>query len=128
MGVYIKDIEIPKDCAHCPFCEGNTMDGLCRAAGKWFDDEYKAPENMKSRWIPCSERLPEENGKYLIVYDKGCPDEYTIGIENYEVDCESFGFWNERVDPISWGVIGYDWIDQPVLAWMPLPDPYRREE
>lgn len=42
MSVLIKGMDIPKQCSECRFCEGDTMDGLCRAANKWFDDDYFA--------------------------------------------------------------------------------------
>ena len=49
-----------------------------------------------SEWIPCSDRLPSEDGKYLIVGRQGA-----VNILPYHD-----GMWYGR-----WGVI----------AWMPLP-------
>ena len=40
MSILIKGMEMPKRCCECRFSEGDTMDGLCHAANKWFDDEY----------------------------------------------------------------------------------------
>ena len=40
MSVLIKGMEMPKTCAECRLCEGDTMDGLYHAVSKWFDDEY----------------------------------------------------------------------------------------
>lgn len=40
MTILVKGMEMPKSCAECRFCEGETLDGLCHAAEKWFDDEY----------------------------------------------------------------------------------------
>lgn len=40
MSILIKGMEMPKTCAECRLCEGDTMDGLCHAVSKWFDDEY----------------------------------------------------------------------------------------
>ena len=40
MSILIKGMEMPKSCAECRLCEGDTMDGLCHAVSKWFDDEY----------------------------------------------------------------------------------------
>ena len=56
-----------------------------------------------SEWIPCEERLPSKDGKYLIVGRQGA-----VNILPYHD-----GMWYGR-----WGVI----------AWMPLPKPYRERE
>ena len=80
----------------------------------WDTHEYKvrksnafrmAIEALKqNQWIPCEERLPEENGNYLVTAIwKGKP----------EVDMDYFQFlcqWDDYKDT--------------VVAWMPLPKPY----
>lgn len=59
------------------------------------------------KWIPCSKWLPEENGHYLITAKYGtglyvtCDDYYVYG-------------WDD------WG--------EDVIAWMPLPEPYKGED
>lgn len=40
MAILIPDMEMPKRCSECRLSEGDTMDGLCHAAERWFDDEY----------------------------------------------------------------------------------------
>ena len=90
-----------------------------------------AEERKKHEWIPCSERLPEDcdNRFYMCV------------VENHEEDppmyCQyeegiGFGFWNDVFDEHTLGFVdsyfraneelGYE----TVIAWMPLPEPYRR--
>ena len=54
------------------------------------------------QWIPCSERLPDQNGKYLVV-----GRQKAINILKFDG-----GRWYGK-----WGVV----------AWMPLPEPYREE-
>ena len=39
MSVYIHGMKAPESCHECRMLEGDTMDGLCHAAGKWLDDE-----------------------------------------------------------------------------------------
>ena len=56
----------------------------------------------EQRWIPCSERLPDKNGKYLVV-----GRQKAINILKFDG-----GRWYGK-----WGVV----------AWMPLPEPYREE-
>ncbi len=62
------------------------------------------------RWIPVTERLPEECGDYLITKE-------TIG-------------WNMltcRTIDISYFDSGFVWHKPKVLAWMPLPEPYTED-
>ena len=70
----------------------------------------------KGEWIPCNERLPEDGENVLVTYkttDKIHPCQYH--------DDGSRNPW-------------YSYIDQcrarmnVVLAWMPLPEPYRSKE
>lgn len=86
-------------------------------------------ENMRSeqQWIPCSDRLPEEDGDYLVCYEKGYREDYgfpKIGIAPYEVDCEGFGIWQEEFDLVSMGSLGTEFVEIKVDAWMPLPEPF----
>lgn len=69
---------------------------------------YKAIEKMPSvtpqepKWIPCSERLPEESGYYLTTTMYG------------EVYCD------------YWTGISFD-RQEIIIAWMPLPKVYKAE-
>ena len=67
----------------------------------------KAREPME--WIPCSERLPKENTEVLITLKWG------IDIGEYRN-----GNWYSEL------INHYD--DDNVLAWKPLPKPYRERE
>ena len=63
----------------------------------------------EQRWIPCSERLPEDD-EIVLVSD---------GID-YAV-----AFW--RSDADAWDDPLHGWLDSfgfEVKAWMPLPEPY----
>lgn len=40
MSVLIKGMKIPNNCNDCRFLEGDNMDGLCHAIGRWLDDEH----------------------------------------------------------------------------------------
>ena len=72
-----------------------------------------------TRWIPVSERMPEKTDYYLIQYSREvCPDEMAVAfysVEEAEVDSN------------------YTWEFKPiadckeVIAWMPLPQPYKAE-
>jgi hypothetical protein len=78
-----------------------------------------AEENDRlGQWIPCSERLPEEEEYILLSFAN-----YTgLDIGRYENDGENDKFYpgDEEETYASYGLI--------VNAWMPLPEPYREEE
>lgn len=59
----------------------------------------------KTKWIPVSERLPEEDGCYLVT---------TTGTNNDIIDIAYYtdGIWHKA---------------SRIKAWMPLPAPYRAE-
>lgn len=94
----------------------------------------KAFENIpnESHWIPCTpETMPKKDGEYLVTFEEGYADDYNlslVGIAPFEVDCEGFGFWKEHFDFASMGSLGSDWEEIPVVAWKPLPSPYREED
>ena len=81
-------------------------------------------EEHNNGWIPCSERLPED-GQCVFVQVRDSiqldtNDETPIQIRKYETKHDGF----------SWKQIGYDeWLrNDIVLAWQPLPAPYKGEQ
>lgn len=63
---------------------------------------------MKNRkWIPCSERLPEKSGEYLVSY------------RLFDGDIQT------RTELFVGGEWGNEYVDH--IAWMPLPEPYKAE-
>ena len=68
----------------------------------------------EQRWIPCSERLPEGNGTYLVTYiykddEEGTEEPYAIS--------DIFMLWK--------GAFATEEPTDKALAWMPLPEPYK---
>ena len=64
----------------------------------------------KDQWIPCSERLPED-GTWNIFTDGK-----SISVERYKADAIDHFFPEGR------------WFElEDVIAWRPLPKPYRKE-
>ena len=77
-------------------------------------------KQLNGCWISASERLPDSNKKVL-VYAKGkCRngDLYTVGA------CHN-GFW---FLPTSSDTLGFPFTQHEVIAWMPLPEPYKEVE
>ena len=75
---------------------------------------------IKEEWIPVSERLPEEAGRYLCTVGAS----YRNPREMYYAPQE----WADESDQTKWrstdGSYVYDWF---VIAWMPLPSPWKGE-
>lgn len=76
----------------------------------WFGikEEFGKDTNVTSKddWIPCSERLPEKDMWCLATFESGNVDKIQYLVTN------NWG-WN--------GMRG----DNKVIAWMPLPAPYK---
>lgn len=86
-----------------------------------------ADAKAEQQWISVEERLPEENGRYLVTRGlNACGSLWNrIYIANYS---DLMGIKSER---IWWqGNVGkpdFERLDD-VLAWLPLPAPYREDE
>ena len=65
----------------------------------------------ESGWIPCSERLPGKWGDYLVTKKE-------IGWNCEEYQANDIAYYDRE---------GFHKANT-VLAWMPLPEPYRRGE
>lgn len=72
--------------------------------------EVKPPAIEPTRWTPCSERLPEEECRHYLVTEM-LKEGHCLCILYYSNDESNQDFWNRHV-----------------LAWMPLPEPWKGEE
>ncbi|WP_407461650.1 DUF551 domain-containing protein [Methanobrevibacter sp.] len=61
-----------------------------------------------SSWIPVTERLPDKMGSYITTIDCG----------KYGFATGQRYFFNDEIG----------WNDKDVIAWMPLPEPYTKED
>ncbi len=78
----------------------------------------KQPTVTIDKWIPCSERLPEDTGRYLVFY-KLMSDTPWITVMNYgRIDDDPKKVFYSYDS--EYGEIPYDNI----IAWMPLPEAY----
>lgn len=75
---------------------------------------------QEQKWIPCSERLPEENGFYLV----------TVNAQNRPVRIYEYAPWEMSEEREYWINDCDDHshvFNHFVEAWMPLSEPYREE-
>lgn len=71
-----------------------------------FDDLRKFVDDFPQigDWIPCSERLPEENQSVIACFAHGTVTELR--------------FYDKKFHGI------YDYDEKVIVAWQPLPEPY----
>ena len=71
---------------------------------------------IPNNWIPCSERLPDKRGDYLVTL-RGNGEPWV-----------EIALWNETFGG-RWQMVLYNDVDYSdisnVIAWMPLPEPYQ---
>lgn len=75
---------------------------------------------VEQRWIPCSERLPEAEEKHYWV----CTD------TGYQCQCRWTNinhFWTELTTEWHWHIMDTPQYSK-VIAWMPMPEPWKEGE
>lgn len=96
-----------------PFCRDTLKRTISK---KELEEMLLRAERME--WIPCSERLPKESDYYMAcVYDEEVDDydyrkTWFAHEDDYDMDESE---WRE-LQPF-----------EKVVAWMPLPEPYKGE-
>lgn len=115
MSVLIQGVDMPRHCDECPMRQFNLAH--CQVVGKSTSHHPSGkPMDPESRpswcplvempdWIPVTERLPEETNAYMVTTPAFGGRVHT-----------SVAVWMDD----QW------WIEQPVIAWMPMlkPEPY----
>ena len=96
---------------------------------KVIETIYECEE--KPQWIPCRERLPVEDGESLVLYNirsRYKPYVYDVmsfANDLYQIDEYDF---SDKKGQKGWFYCDRDYgycEDNSVLAWMPLPEPYK---
>lgn len=80
-------------------------------------------DEKENGWIPVSERLPKEDGRYLVTFKHGI-----------KVCMVGYGSCKRTVlgCPIGHGWYSLEeaqyYADDSIIAWMPLPEPYKEDK
>lgn len=97
-----------------------------RYYNKGYSEGYEQGKaDAAPKWIPfTAETMPKEDGEYFVLYDDKYAEDYdtgSVGVADFYVDCEAFGYWQERYDPVTLGYVDSDFIEIKVKKWMPIP-------
>ena len=117
-----------------PYCDGNCY------SCEYYSSAEEEKEAMQTaisalekqeqeRWIPVTERLPEEYGEYRITWKTSSdPGKRFIGDAEYEPGLE----WDDAHDRFFGEWLLEDYVkaypDVKVTAWKPIGEPYTEEE
>ena len=114
-----EDIEQAIEALKQPFV--TDFANKCKECGKILNDK------LQTRWIPVSERLPEDEQECLITY-KGVLT-FHIEVATYSTNLCKVDKYDFHTKKDISGFYGFDkewgyfeWSD--VIAWMPLPQSY----
>ena len=94
------------DCSECPF---GQIEDRCILT------ELQIANNNKGGWIPCSERQPKDDSICIVTVEY--PSNETV------VD---YG-WFDRIG-VCWYVGMQEFRTSNIIAWQPLPEPYKEFE
>ena len=120
----IATLGIKEECSECVY---TTLIHCGLDAANACDAIMNAPTiKAEPKWIPCSERLPDRFGKMLVTFIPAAGTLWTqVIIANYSdlMGIAKPCFWIGNV-----GKNDFENINSQVVAWMPLPEPYKMDE
>jgi hypothetical protein len=95
-----------------PFTASKEANNAIEMAIQALEEVQYFKEEYNVNWIPCSERLPEETGLYVVTHVHPLKDELSTTIFYYDSVRKVFSLPNERFYEVH------------PIAWQPLPQPY----
>ena len=96
----------------------NKKQELVDRLAMYEDIEDAKDTNVLGKWIPCSEKLPEDESYILVSFENAT----MLDIARYEENDEGGTFYpgDDEKSYSSYGIF--------VNAWMDLPEPYRQND
>ena len=112
--------------AHCErqieMCETWAYGKGEKPSGKVYEEHKLILELLEqTRWIPVSERLPKNSGVYIVSRWFSDGLESAILTDACYFDGTSTWHNDNRINH------GREYVDKKIVAWMPLPEPYKTE-
>ena len=87
-------------------------------------------EEYKGGWIPCSERLPEDDKKqYIVQKTNGFIDILGFTKDAYKLDRYDFAEYKGKKKQLFYDYDSeYGYTEWECEAWQPLPEPYKESD
>lgn len=95
------------------------LDGASNFHAVLSDVEHMPTIEPEPQWISCAERLPEENVNVLIWFEYFRYGDYNRLFQAYGLSYVYCGKWSGFINGES------GWRQMRVIAWMPLPEPWK---
>lgn len=108
---YLDDSNLP-----CMFDKSDIEEKRVDTIKEMLEIVKEVAEEYNGGWIPCSERLPEEYGEYLVWWTDITRGQYYEIVE-YEPD----NGWIGEIPQAFEGKYS-------VIAWQPLPEPFKERD
>ena len=99
------------ECDSCNYCYSQGNFGEQKKAFEMAIEELGNDTNVSSKWIPCSEKLPDKAGFYVVT-KRQRSGEIQVALGSYR---PLFNEWSGNGN------------FKDVLAWLPLPEAYKGE-
>ena len=104
-----------------------------KSAIECYNEEYTSTEHINcstntstdtsnNGWIPCSERLPDDLIDVLVWFEYYRFGNYNRLYQTIGISYTNNGEWSRLVNGTS------GWKELRIIAWKPLPQPYKESE
>lgn len=90
-----------------------------------FNDGYE--QGKQCGWIPINKKWPDKSGHYLVTYREWSKGEYLPKFDNTEVRILRYHEAIFRLPKCIDKKAEKD-MNREVLAWQPLPEPYKEDD
>lgn len=114
-------------CSHCEEYRNEWCEKVIDSPHPDILRDCQYFHEAKTRWIPCSERMPEEKDAGILKkLGTEKRSEYVLATVEVKGErmtvtaCTYDGKWDWNMK--------YAFPDYEVVAWMPLPEPYKEEQ